>query len=144
LLRIADPQCSLDATQIMFMGPREGPNQSTQVYVLPRDGGEPRRLLRESGSQYHPHWLPAGKSIALSVASVGGEKEPTPGIYVTNVATQQAYKLPESQDINSAEWSPNSRFVLGITNDFHRIKLYDIGKKKWAQVVTATLVSRPS
>jgi len=144
LLRIADPQCSLDAAQIVFMGPREGPNQGTQVYVLPRDGGEPRRLLRESGSQYHPHWLPDGKSVAISVSPVEGEKEPTPGIYVTNVATQQAYKLPESQDIDSAEWSPNGRFVLGVTNDFHRIKLYDIGKKKWAQVVTATLVSGPS
>jgi Tol biopolymer transport system component/DNA-binding winged helix-turn-helix (wHTH) protein len=144
LLRIADPQWSPDATQIVFMGPGEGPNQGTQVYLLPRDGGEPRRLFRESGSQSHPHWLPDGKSIAISVSPVEGEKQPTPGIYVTNVATEQAYKLPESQDIDGAEWSPNGRFVLGVTNDFHRIKLYDIWKNKWAQLVTATLVSGPS
>ena len=144
LPRLADPQWSPDSTQIVFMGPGEGPDQGTQIYVLPRDGGKPRRVLRESGSQFHPQWLPDGKSVAISVSPVEYENQPTPGIYVTNLATQQAYKLPESTDIDNVAWSPDGRFVLGVTNDFHRIKLYDVGRKKWAEVVTATLISGPS
>jgi Tol biopolymer transport system component len=144
LLRLADPQWSPDSTQIVFMGPGEGPDQGTQIYVLSRDGGKPRRVLPQSGSQFHPHWLPDGKSVAISVSPVEGEKEPAPGIYVTNVATQQAYKVPESTDIDSVVWSPDGRFVLGVTNDFHRINLYDVGRNKWAEIVTATLISGPS
>jgi DNA-binding winged helix-turn-helix (wHTH) protein/Tol biopolymer transport system component len=144
LPRLADPQWSPDSTQIAFMGPGEGPNQGTQIYVLPRDGGKPRRVLQQSGSQFHPQWLPDGRSVAISVSPVEGEKEPTPGIYLTNIGTQQAYKLPESTDIDSVVWSPDGRFVLGVTNDFHRMKLYEVAKNKWAEIVTATLISGPS
>jgi len=142
LSRTADPQWSPDATQIVFMGAPAGPSQGTQVYLLSRDGGEPHRLLREGVWQFHPHWLPDGKSVAITVSPVEDEKES--GIYVTNVATLQSYKLPESRDIDSATWSPNGHFVLGVTNDYHRIKLYDIGKNKWADALTATLISGPS
>jgi len=144
LLRLADPQWSPDSTQIVFMGPGEGPDQRTQVYVLPRDGGKPRRVLQQRGSQFHPHWLPDGQSVAISVSPVEGEKEPTPGIYVTNVATRQAEMLPGSTDIDSVAWSPDGRFVLGVTNDFHRIRLYDVWRNKWTEIVTATLISGPS
>lgn len=144
LLRIADAQWSPDATQIVFMGSGEGPNQGTQIYLLPRDGGVPRRVLPERGWQSHPQWLPDGKSVAISVSPEEGEKEPKRGIYIANLATQQTYKLPDSQDIDSATWSRNGRFVLGVTNDYHRIKLYDVGKNKWVDTVTATLISGPS
>jgi DNA-binding winged helix-turn-helix (wHTH) protein/Tol biopolymer transport system component len=144
LLRLADPQWSPDSTQIVFMGAGEGPNQGTQIYVVSRNGGKPRRVLQQNGSQFHPHWLPDGQSLAISVSPVEGEKVPIPGIYVTNVATQQAYKLPQSTDIDSGEWSPDGRFVLGVTNDFHRIKLYDVWTNKWAEVVTATQISGAS
>jgi Tol biopolymer transport system component len=140
LSRIADPQWSPDATQLVFMGPPAGPGQGTQVYVLPRDGGEPRRLLREGVWQFHPQWLPDGKSVAISISPVDDAKEPTPGIYVTNVRTLQTYKLPDSQDIDSATWSPSGRLVAGITQDFHRIKLYDISKNAWSDFVSGTLI----
>ena len=82
--------------------------------------------------------------MAISVSPVEGEKEPTPGIYVTNVATRQAEMLPGSTDIDSVAWSPDGRFVLGVTNDFHRIRLYDVWRNKWTEIVTATLISGPS
>ena len=123
------------------MGAGEGPDQGTQIYLLPRDGGEPRRVLRERGWQSHPHWLPDGKSVVITVAPVEGEDEPKPGIYVANVATQQAYIVPDSQDADGAAWSPNGRLVAGTTNDYHRIRLYDISKNTWTDSVKATLIS---
>jgi len=140
LSRIADPKWSPDATQIVFMGAPAGPSQGTQVYLLTRDGGEPRRLLRDGVWQFHPQWLPDGKSVAISISQVDDAKEPSPGIYVTNVATLQTYKLPESQDIDSATWSPNGRLVAGITQDFHRIRLYDVSKNAWIDCVSGTLI----
>jgi Tol biopolymer transport system component/DNA-binding winged helix-turn-helix (wHTH) protein len=140
LLRLADPQWSPDATQIAYMGAGDGLNRGTQVFVVPRDGGDPRRLLRERAWQFHPQWLPDGKSVAISVSPLEGEQEPKQGIYVAEVATQQSYKLPDSQDINSVAWSPDGHFVAGDTQDYHRIKLYDLRKKEWTDIASATLV----
>lgn len=141
LSRIADAQCSPDGSQIAFMGAREGPDQGTQIYVLPRDGGEPRRVFPQSGWQSHPHWLPDGKSIAVSLSPLEGEETPRPGIYVAIVATHQSYQLSNSEDIDSALWSPNGHVVAGETRDYHRIKLYDIGQNKWTDAVTGTVLS---
>ena len=138
---IADPQWSSDGNQIVFMGGGHETDQGTQVYVLPRDGGEPRRVFPQRGWQFHPHWLPEGESVAISVRPFEGEKEPSPGIYVASVATQEAHKLPGSQDIDSAVWSPNGHLVAGETRDYHRIKLYDVGQNTWTDAVTGTLFS---
>lgn len=141
LSKIADAQCSPDGSQIAFMGAGEGPDQGTQVYVLPRDGGEPRRVFPQRGWQFHPHWLPDGKSVATSLFPVQGEQEPRPGIYVANVATHQGYELSDSEDLDSAVWSPNGQLVAGAIHDYRRIKLFDVRQKKWTDTVTGTLLS---
>ena len=138
---IADQQCSPDGTQIVYMGPGEGPGHGTQIYLLSRDGGEPRPIFQEPSWQLHPHWLPDGKSVAISVGPLEGEHEPRPGIYIVSLVTHQADRLPGSQDMNWGIWSPNGRFVAGVPNNYHQLRLYDVSKNTWTDVVSGTLIN---
>jgi Tol biopolymer transport system component/DNA-binding winged helix-turn-helix (wHTH) protein len=142
-LTTVDPQWSPDATQIVFVGYQQQSNLGSRVYLVSRDGGEPRMVFPEIGWQGHPQWLPDGKSVALTFSPREGEDETKTGIYVVNVATHQAYKLPGSEEINSAEWSPNGRWVAGVTNGYHHIKLYEVAKNSWTDMVAGTLFSGP-
>lgn len=53
---------SPDGTRLAFATKREG-DQVQQVYVLPMDGGEARRVTNISGGASGPQWRPDGKAI---------------------------------------------------------------------------------
>jgi Tol biopolymer transport system component/DNA-binding winged helix-turn-helix (wHTH) protein len=139
----ADPQWSPDASQIVFSGYDQQANQGSRVYIVPRDGGEPRVVLPEDSWQGHPKWLPDGKSVAVSLGPRDGGDPSRAGIYVADVVTHRSYKLPGSGDINSAQWSPDGRWVAGTTNDYHHIELYDVAKNSWTELVSGTLFGGP-
>src|SRR5689334_14098592 len=64
--RIDDPQLSPDGKVVAFtVQTVDLPSNTkpTQIYVVPVDGGPPRQLTREGGSNVRPRWSPDSKRI---------------------------------------------------------------------------------
>jgi len=57
-----DPAWSPDGTRLAFTAKREG-DELSQVYVLPIEGGEARRVSNASGGASTPVWSPDGRAL---------------------------------------------------------------------------------
>jgi dipeptidyl aminopeptidase/acylaminoacyl peptidase len=53
---------SPDGTRLAFSTKREG-DEANQIYVMPMDGGEARRVTNVAGGVSNPQWRPDGKAI---------------------------------------------------------------------------------
>jgi dipeptidyl aminopeptidase/acylaminoacyl peptidase len=60
-----DPAWSPDSTRLAFTAKREGDDLS-QVYVLPIEGGEARRVSNASGGAATPVWSPDGRALLFT------------------------------------------------------------------------------
>ena len=71
--RPTNPHFSPDGKWIAFSGEYAG---NVDVYVVPADGGEPKRLTWHPGADIVQGWTPDGKSIvfASSRATLGAER----------------------------------------------------------------------
>jgi Tol biopolymer transport system component len=122
-----NPAWSPDGTQLVFATERMGlmplnAEGSSELWVVPVEGGEPRRLSDLDGVQ--PKWSPHGQRIAfqrrlakgfqmdiMTVPAEGGE--PTP---VTNDAAADW----------SPTWSPDGRFVYFVSDRGGSMNLWRI------------------
>ena len=58
--RLSDPRWSPDGRSIAFAASRDG---ATDIYLLNRDGGPPRRLTEDAAEDAAPAWAPDGRSL---------------------------------------------------------------------------------
>ncbi len=71
-----DPRWSPDGGQLAFVSTRhEG---KPQIHVIPRDGGEPRRITAEKDGALDPVWAPDGHRLCYAVA-VESARQQVPG-----------------------------------------------------------------
>jgi len=63
---VRDPQFSPDGGEIAFVSNRSG---RSKLWIVDRDGGDPRLLVDDEGSESSPFWAPDGASIAFSRSS---------------------------------------------------------------------------
>ena len=59
------PRWSPDGKYISFLSPRQGPAKGTQIWVLPRAGGEARQLTALSGRLTGYEWSPDAARLVL-------------------------------------------------------------------------------
>lgn len=120
-----EPACSPDGSEIAFVSDRAG---SSEIYVMPAGGGEPRLVTRWGANPdlptnrgypyrcHHPTWSPDGRWIAFSsnrysptwdiwvVAANGGRpRRFTPGRVTTN-------------ELQPA-WSPDGRWIAFVSDE---------------------------
>ena len=72
--RVSDPQLSPDGRWIAYTiadTDKAANKRTTQIYIIPNDGGEPRALTNEKQSSQNPRWSPDGKRIAFVSARDG-------------------------------------------------------------------------
>jgi len=123
------PRWSPDGKQIAFFG--HPPGEPWQIYVVPAGGGAPELLYRSGTNLADPSWSPDGKSLAFGENSLNNEGS---AVYVLDLKTRKASKLPGSDGLFSPRWSPNGRYVAAITLDSLKLMLFDFTSQKWTEL----------
>ena len=88
-------------------------------------------LYRVETNLADPSWSPDGKSIAFGENSLNNQGS---AIYVLDLKTRKASKLPGSDGLYSPRWSPDGRYVAAIPLDSLKLMLFDFTSQKWTGV----------
>lgn len=128
-----NPDWSPDGSQIAFLSDRSGVRQ---VYILPVDGGEARKLTdRPRGVDQGPRWSPDGEQIAFSAHPATERRDPSApyrvtrfvwrfdglgnlddavqDVFVQPVDGGEARQLTDDAQVNvDLHWSPDGQRIL--------------------------------
>jgi len=85
----------------------EAGNEIFQLYLLPTDGGTPKKLTDTDQRTFTIDWHPSGKEIARSYVSMIA-----PGIEIINLETGEASPLKEPSHLAIAlHYSPDGKWL---------------------------------
>jgi len=124
---------SPDGARIAFFGAPAG--ERPRIWVVPSSGGAPRRVSSGEASKYgdwDPTWSPDGASLAFG--ATGEDVAAQVSIQVVDLRTNHVSALPGSQGMMSPRWSPDGRFIAGLTPADRKLMLYDLQTRKQIQV----------
>jgi Tol biopolymer transport system component/DNA-binding winged helix-turn-helix (wHTH) protein len=127
VLRIAP---SPDGKQIALMG--KMPNERWRIYLVPSGGGSLRAMTPENQSVADPTWSPDGRAIMFGAVPDWwpGGLTMRPPISVVTIDDGQIRAVPGSEGLWSPRWSPNGRYVIGMTQDWTRLMLFDLATRQ--------------
>ncbi len=134
-IRALEPYWSPDGKRIAFMDVSAG--KPWRIYVVSANGGTPEPVLEEQHNQEHPSWSPDGNSLTISYTYF--LETARLGVTVVHLETHKAERLPGSENIWEAEWSPDGRYIVGRTLDSHALMLFDFKSQNWAELVKSDI-----
>src|SRR5438034_3134728 len=115
--RVGDPQVSPKGDFFAFTitDPDKTANKSTtQIYLVPLSGGEPRQLTNDERSSASPRWSPDGEKLAF-VSARDGEDQ----IWTIDVSNGTLKKITSlSTGAGGPVWSPDGK-LLAFTSDVY-------------------------
>jgi eukaryotic-like serine/threonine-protein kinase len=120
---------SPDGSQLAFDAPSQ---QGIHAWIVPTEGGSPKRLLPEdSGQETDPSWSPDGSKIIFSTNS---EETRTPGSYlrILDLASRRITTLPGSDGKFSFQYSPDGQSIKADSLDITTIYIFDIKTQHWS------------
>jgi len=139
------PSWSPDGKRIAFT--REG--KPWRIYLISAEGGTPEPLVNDEAAQVsgpktdeqpnnhgRTSWSPDGNSIVFSY--VPGP-DTARGIIIVNLATRKQERLPGSEGLVLAEWSPEGRYIAARSSDHHTVMLFDLRTQHWSELVRREL-----
>jgi DNA-binding winged helix-turn-helix (wHTH) protein/Tol biopolymer transport system component len=115
------------------------PGQSWQIYITSSAGGEQKQVLLEQRNSADPSWSSDGRLLAI-----GGEpdlmgKEAEPHLLeIVDIQNGQSIPIPGSQGLFSPRWSPDGRWIVALTLDQKKIRLYDTNTRQWRDLATTS------
>jgi Tol biopolymer transport system component len=102
-----DPAWSPDGTEIAFGRCDESADEACAIFVVPAEGGRPRRVTRD-GLYGQPVWSPDGRRIAFDTTP--------PGIFV--VAADGSGILSSTNAFDAdPNWSPDGRKIAFVRSE---------------------------
>ena len=104
--RLASPQPSPDGGRVVFtrrVYDAESNKNFTNLWIVPIDGGEPRRLTSARASDTAPRWSPDGRTIAF-ISDRGGSSQ----VWTIDTAGGEARQVTDLPvDVDNVQWSPD-------------------------------------
>jgi Tol biopolymer transport system component/DNA-binding winged helix-turn-helix (wHTH) protein len=138
-VRAAVPQWSPDGKHIAFFD--VAPGKPWEILLLSSDGGTPVQLLNESRNEMDPSWSADGNSIAFSYFPIF--ERPTAeqlGVFIVNLNSRSIVKLPGSDNLWAARWSPDGRYMVARSTQPLGLMLYDFRSRAWSRIANDTYV----
>jgi serine/threonine protein kinase/Tol biopolymer transport system component len=123
------PKWSPDGQQIAFFG--HPPGEPFHLYLVSPQGGSPELIYSNETNLADPNWSPDGKSLVFGENSLNNQGS---AIFVLDLKTRKARKLPGSDGLYSPRWSPDGRYIAAIPLDSLKMMVFDFDTQKWADV----------
>lgn len=134
------PRISPDGKQIVFQG-FQSANEPWGLYTVSATGGLPVRLDAGQASASAPEWSPDGGKIAYA-SSAGDGGSPT--LFILQLATHSSTKLTGSEGLFRTFWSPDSRYLIGASDDGSQLRLFDWSTHNWQTLAAGKLFGSPA
>lgn len=119
---------SPDGRKIAFMGKKAG--KPWRIYLIDRDGGEAVEAVPGGNdNQGAPTWSPDGSKLAYG--NVVCDETQTCWIWILDLLTGTAEKIPGSHSFRTARWSPDGNHISALVPDTHELMLFDFKTRHW-------------
>jgi eukaryotic-like serine/threonine-protein kinase len=139
------PRWSHDGKQIAFQGVM--PHKSLlKVFVMPADGGSPQELLPDDQiGEDDANWSLDGNSLVFAHNPTLGSTNPNDFVLARyDFKSKQISNLPGSNGLYGPRWSPDGRFICGLTSDQRRLMLFELAKGQWSDLVAGQQIEYPN
>jgi len=109
--------------------------ESTSLWVVPREGGEPRRLTKDNESVASFEWSPDGTRFAVLSAPSGDPYEEsnhlTPRVIALKDGATIGVLAAKAEDYSNLRWSPDGRKLAVLTTHEslsmeNELRVYDL------------------
>ena len=127
------PRWSPDGKEIAFVG--GSPNQTTKIYIVSASGGTPRQVTHGNTNENDVTWSPDGNSIIFNTEPLTGEAIAS-AIFELDLKSGKQIKLPGSERLYSARWSPDGRHVVATPPDNKKMMMFDFSSQKWTELTS--------
>jgi len=119
---------SSDGKRIGFTGAQ--PGQLLKGYVISAEGGNPEPFPSESLSQSSPAWIP-GRDALMYSRAYGADN---PALYVFDRPSGNIEKIPGTDGLYGAAWSPDAHYVAAVDAATDELLLVDFKLGKRTQI----------
>jgi len=129
-LRVQLPRWSPDGKLIAFVAQTAG--NPRRIDLVPADGGDPQQITNgEAGpaGDGDPNWSPDGSSLVFGDSPDDRRTANNPKLMVLrvlDVKTRAITVLPGSEEMWSPRWSPDGKFIVGLSAVGWKLRLYNL------------------
>ncbi len=113
LKRVSNIAVSPDGTQVLFSLKQydlKANSGSSDLYIIPINGGEPKQITSKAGSEFDAQWRPDGKKIGFLASGEGGT-----AIFEVNPDGTGLIQISRTPgDINGFKYFPDGSKVLFV------------------------------
>jgi eukaryotic-like serine/threonine-protein kinase len=128
-MRINNPRWSPDAKRILFTGSRSG--GVWKMYMVSAQGGTPRQVISDEGSEFWADWSPDGNSVVFDSLPSEDKDE---SIQVTDLNSHRSTPLAESAGLIRPRWSRLGRYIAAKRQRDSKLVVFDFTIQRWKEL----------